>query len=150
MIAIQMVGFDVVLGIQWLQSLGTMAINFQELFMRFSLERKENELRGIQGRPSKVILSNIMTKLLKRGHCGVIVQLCPLDVQTSRPSAPVDLQKVMKTIPRYLERCLKVFHLLEIMTMLFICNREVYHLTSNLTGTHMHKGVRLSLWFKKC
>jgi hypothetical protein len=36
MISIQMGGVDVVLGVQWLQSLGTMALNFQYLFMRFS------------------------------------------------------------------------------------------------------------------
>jgi hypothetical protein len=35
-ISIQMGGVDVVIGVQWLQSLGTMALNFQELFMRFS------------------------------------------------------------------------------------------------------------------
>jgi hypothetical protein len=39
-IAIPMGGADVVLGIQWLQSLGTMDFNFQELFMKFSLEGK--------------------------------------------------------------------------------------------------------------
>ena len=33
MIVISMVGVDVVLGVQWLQSLGTMDFNFQELFM---------------------------------------------------------------------------------------------------------------------
>jgi hypothetical protein len=44
MITIKMGGFDVVLGVQWLQLLGTMALNFQELFMRFSLEGKEIEL----------------------------------------------------------------------------------------------------------
>jgi hypothetical protein len=47
MISIHMGGVDVVLGVQWLQSLGTMAFNFQELFMKFSLEGKEIELRGI-------------------------------------------------------------------------------------------------------
>jgi hypothetical protein len=36
-----------------------------------------------------------MKQLLKRGHRGVIVRLCPLGVQTSRPSPPVDLQKVI-------------------------------------------------------
>jgi hypothetical protein len=41
MIAIPMGGADVVLGIQCLQSLGTMDFNFQELFMKFSLEEKK-------------------------------------------------------------------------------------------------------------
>jgi hypothetical protein len=66
MIVIQMGGVDVVLGVQWLQSLGTMALNFQYIFMRFSLEGKEIELRGIQGKPSKVISSNNMKNYSKR------------------------------------------------------------------------------------
>jgi hypothetical protein len=107
MISIPMDGVDVILGVQWLQSLGTLAFNFQELFMKFSLEGKEFELRGIIGKPNKVLRSNGMTKLLKKGHQGVIVQLCSLDVQTSKPSAPLDLQgiidnhsKVFEDIPR--------------------------------------------------
>lgn len=68
MIAIPMGGVDVVLGVQWLQSLGTVVFNFQELFMKFSLDRKEFELRGIKRKPSKVISSNGMTKLLKKRH----------------------------------------------------------------------------------
>jgi hypothetical protein len=38
MVSIPMDGVDVVLGVQWLQSLVTMDFNFQELFMKFSLE----------------------------------------------------------------------------------------------------------------
>jgi hypothetical protein len=72
MIDIPMGGDDVVLGIQWLQSLGTMAFNFQELFMKFSWEGKEIELIGITGKPDKVISSNGMKKLLKKGNQGVI------------------------------------------------------------------------------
>jgi hypothetical protein len=49
-----------------------MAFNFQELFMKFSLEGKEIVLRGITGKPGKVIRSNGMTKLLKKGYQGVI------------------------------------------------------------------------------
>jgi hypothetical protein len=107
MIAIPMGGVDVVLGIQWLQSLGTMSFNFQELFMRFSLEGKEIELRGITGKPSNVISSNGMTKLLKKGNQGVISQLCSLVVQTFKASIPIDLQgiidkhsKVFEDIPK--------------------------------------------------
>jgi hypothetical protein len=95
MIAIPMGGVDVVLGIQWLQSLGTMAFNFQELFMKFSLEGKEIELRGITGKLGKVISSNGMTKLLKKGHQCVIAQMCSLYVQTSKPSIPQDLQGII-------------------------------------------------------
>ena len=62
-ISIPMGGVDVVLGIQWLQSLGTMDFNFQELFMKFSLEGKEIELRGITGKQGKVISSNGMKTL---------------------------------------------------------------------------------------
>jgi hypothetical protein len=75
--------------------------------MKFSLEGKEIELRGIIGKPGKVIISNGMTKLLKTGHQGVMAQLCSLDVQTSKPSIPQDLQgiiekhsKVFEDIPK--------------------------------------------------
>jgi hypothetical protein len=54
-----------------------------------------------------VIISNGMTKLLKKGHQGIISQLCLLDVQTSKPSIPQDLQgiidnhsKVFEYIPK--------------------------------------------------
>jgi hypothetical protein len=88
MISILVGGVDVVLGVQWLQSLGTMDFNLQEIFMKFSLEGKEIELRGITRKPSKVIISNGMKKLLKKGHQGVIVQLCLVGVQTSKPYIP--------------------------------------------------------------
>jgi len=51
MLSISMGGADVVLGVQWLQSLGTIAFNFQEFFIRFSTEGKEVELSGIAGKP---------------------------------------------------------------------------------------------------
>ena len=50
MLSIPMGGANVVLGVQWLQSLGTIAFNFQELFIKFSTEGKEVELRGIVGK----------------------------------------------------------------------------------------------------
>ena len=58
--------YNVVLGFQWLQSLGTIDFNFRELFMKFSSEGKEVELRGITGKSEKIINSNGITKLLKK------------------------------------------------------------------------------------
>jgi len=95
MLSIPMGGVDVVLGVQWLQSLGTIAFNFQELFIKFSMEGKEVELRGIVGKPENIINYNAMTKLLKKEQRGDIAQLCSLDVSTSKSSIYPDLQKVL-------------------------------------------------------
>ena len=40
--------------------------------MKFSVEGKEVVLRGIAGKPGKIISSNNMTKLLKKEQRGVI------------------------------------------------------------------------------
>ena len=149
MIVIPVGGADVVLGIQWLQSLGTMAFNFQELFMKFSLEGKEIELRGITGKPGKVISSNCMKKLLKNGNQVVIAQLCSLDVQTSKTSIPQDLQriidklsKVFEYIPKGLPPTRNNDHEIQFL--------GVFLLTSGHTDTLTPKRVKLSAWLKKC
>ena len=94
-IGITMGGANFVIGVQWLQSLGTVAFHIQEIFKKFFLNIKEFELRGITGKPSKVISSNGMKKLLKKGDQGVIAQLCSLDVQTSNSSICPDLQRAI-------------------------------------------------------
>ena len=58
--SIPMGGADIVLGVQWLQSLGTVTFNFQEIFLNFFSEGKEVELRGITGKLGKVTLSNVI------------------------------------------------------------------------------------------
>ena len=88
-------GTDVVLGVQWLQYLGTIAFNFQEIFMKFLCEGKEFELRGIEGKPCKIINSHGMTKILEKQQRGVIVRFCSLYVQTSKLAVSQDLQKVL-------------------------------------------------------
>ena len=49
MLSIPMGGVDVVIRVEWLQSLGTIAFNFQDLFMKFCWEGKEVQLRVSQG-----------------------------------------------------------------------------------------------------
>ena len=63
--------------------------------MKFYAKGKEVELRGIVGKPGKIISSNSMTKLLKKEQRGVIAQLCSLNVSTSKSSISPDLQKVL-------------------------------------------------------
>ena len=57
--------------------------------------KKEYDLNGITGKPSKVISSNGMKNLLKRGHKGVVSQLFSLYFQTSKLPISLDLQRVI-------------------------------------------------------
>jgi hypothetical protein len=70
-----------------------------------------------------VISSNGMTKLLKKGHQGVISQLFSLDVHTSKPSIPIDLQgiidkhsKVFDYIPKGLPPTRNHDHVIHLIT----------------------------------
>jgi hypothetical protein len=69
-----------------------------------------------------VISSNGMKQLLKNGHQGVIVQLCSLDVRTSNPSIPLDLQgiidnnsKVFEDIPKGFQPTLNHDHAIHLI-----------------------------------
>ena len=72
MFSIPMGGVDVVLGVHWLQSLGMVAFNCQEIFLKFFSKGKEIELRGIVGKIRNIISSNFMANLLKKEKWGVI------------------------------------------------------------------------------
>ena len=65
-LSIPMGGVDVVLGVQWLQSLGLINFNFQEIFLNFFWEGKEFELRGITQKQEKIIIYNGMKSILKK------------------------------------------------------------------------------------
>ena len=90
-LSIPMGGVDAVLGVQWLQSLGTVAFNFQELFLKFFSKGKEVEFRGITGKPRSILSSNVMKNIVKKEKRGVIAKLCSLEVPTSKSSISVDL-----------------------------------------------------------
>ena len=51
MYAILVGGVDVILGILWLRTFGTISTNYNELFMRFELEEIEYELKGLKYPP---------------------------------------------------------------------------------------------------
>ena len=49
MFSIPMGGADVLLGVQWLKSLGMVAFNFQEISLKFIFRRKGSRITGHHG-----------------------------------------------------------------------------------------------------
>eukprot|EP00253_Pinus_taeda_P026334 PITA_26334 len=74
MFAIHMGGCDIVLGAEWLRTLGPITMDFQELYKSFKQNNSTHTLRGLQVGAPSIISSHRMEKLLKKGHHGVIAQ----------------------------------------------------------------------------
>ena len=74
MFAINMGGCDIVLGVEWLRTLGPITMDFEELYMNFKQKDNTHTLHGLQAGTPSIINSHQMEKLLKKGHHGVIAQ----------------------------------------------------------------------------
>lgn len=83
--SIEMGGCDIVLGVEWLCTLGSITMDFKELYMCFTHEGKKCTLKGITSGSPKIITSHRMEKLLKKGHSGVISQFDVIHVVDTTP-----------------------------------------------------------------
>ncbi len=95
MYAVSMGVADIILGVQWLTTLGTIEMNFQELFMRFQSKGKVVELRGLKAKSSQMVSSHQMQKFLKKGVDGFVAQLCSLEVSQSNALTHPNLQAII-------------------------------------------------------
>jgi hypothetical protein len=93
MFAIDMGGCDIVLGADWLRTLGPILMDFKDLTMQFDQEGHQYKFQGITVGSPEIISSHRMEKLLKKGHSGVIAQLHAIQAtetpsyrKTSKPS----------------------------------------------------------------
>jgi hypothetical protein len=75
MFSIDMGGCDVVLGADWLRTLGPILMDFKDLTMQFDHEGHQYKFQGITVGSPEIISFHCMEKLLKKGHSGVIAQL---------------------------------------------------------------------------
>jgi hypothetical protein len=94
MFAIDMGSCDIVLGADWLRTLGPILRDFKELTMQFDQEGQQYKFQGITAGSPEIISSHRMEKLLKKGHSGVIAQLHAIQA-TKTPSVPQDLQSIL-------------------------------------------------------
>ena len=87
---------DVVLGAQWLCTLGPILWDFVELWMQFSINGTKHTFQGLQPGSLNLINSHQMENILKTISHGVIAQLHFIQMQHATLSTtPLDLQQIL-------------------------------------------------------
>jgi len=76
-------GCDMVLGIQWLQTLGPIVWNFSALTMEFTLFKKAILLKGLNPTESKLEDGGLFSKLHSVRRKGLVLQLVSSEIQTT-------------------------------------------------------------------
>ena len=98
MFAIVMGGCDIVLGEEWLHTLGPITMNFQELYISFIKDSHTYMPHGIKANPLEIISLHRMEKLLRKGHADIISQLHDLQLcESEAPNPPSEMKKVLYT-----------------------------------------------------
>ena len=69
-------GYDLVLGIEWLVTLGNIIFNFVRLVMEFSLKGKRHVLRGLSSGGLKTVKKQQISKVIEEGVNLSMIQLC--------------------------------------------------------------------------
>jgi hypothetical protein len=94
MFSIDMGGCNIVLGAEWLRTLGPILMDFQNLTMQFDQGSHKHKFQGITADSPEIISSHHMEKLLKKGHSSVIAQIHAIQA-TEIPQVPQDLQALL-------------------------------------------------------
>jgi hypothetical protein len=103
MLSISMGGCDIVLGVEWLCTLGQITLDYQELYMSFTQESHPYTLRGLQADSPEIISSHRMENILKKCHHGVITQFNVIQVtKHASQIVPPSLQLILDKYPKIL------------------------------------------------
>jgi hypothetical protein len=116
-------GVDIVLGIQWLQMLGTCSTNHQKQFIKFKWEGIQYKLYRFQPPPTQIISSQQMEKLIRKGapsyvaHCHQMELLTTKIVKSQDPEIQALIQKhdkVFQDLPMKMPPNRNIEHIIEV------------------------------------
>ncbi|XP_077236504.1 uncharacterized protein LOC143878006 [Tasmannia lanceolata] len=94
-------GYDVVLGTQWLRTLGPIIWDFSRMQMKFKVNDKEVTLQGLSNPEDRVVDDSKFIRTSKKNGQGVLLQLFAVGVSQSLPNPlPNDhnLQQLMEKV----------------------------------------------------
>jgi hypothetical protein len=94
MFSIDMGGCDIVLGVEWLRTLGPILMYFKELTMQFQQAGQRYQFQGLTIGSPEIISSHRMEKIFKKGHSGIIAQLHSIQV-VETPYVHPNLQAIL-------------------------------------------------------
>jgi hypothetical protein len=104
MFSIEMGGCDIVFCFEWLKILGSITIDFHELYKSFYYEGHIYTFKGIKANYLETICSHHIKKLLKKGHLGIVAQFHAIQAFAT-PSQPIhpEMQLVLAKQPYFFE-----------------------------------------------
>lgn len=128
-------GVDVVLGVQWLRTLGTYSANHIKHFIKFKWDGQKYQFFSFQAPPTQVISAQQMKKLIRKGALAFVAQCQNLELlsiegthQTSEISSLIQrYEKVFQDLPMKLPPERKIEHIIEVKTDLTLVNVKPYH-----------------------
>ncbi|KAF7124493.1 hypothetical protein RHSIM_Rhsim12G0205800 [Rhododendron simsii] len=92
---LQLKGCDMVLGIQWLATLGPVKWDFKNLCMDFTLNGRRHVLRGGKKEVSQVVGPEKMQKLLLKQPQGLLAQVFALQVEEQSEPTSLEVQQLL-------------------------------------------------------
>jgi hypothetical protein len=96
MFSIEMGGCDIVLGVEWLCTLGPILTDFKELTIQFQQEGQRYHIQGLTVGSLEIISFHRMENFLKKGHSGTLSQLHSIHV-VETPFVHPNLQDIFST-----------------------------------------------------
>lgn len=99
---------DVVLGIQWLRSLGEITFNLQTMELKFMSEGKRVVLRGMSNRGPCIVSLKRMEKLIRHGQVEWAAEyvIMPSDLVEVKGQYPSNIQEIITKRSKVFENLL--------------------------------------------
>jgi hypothetical protein len=96
-----LVGYDVVVGVQWLRTLGLIMWDFSKLHMSFRYKDKWVQLRGIASPKDRMVEAQPMLKAIKKQQGGIIIRLFSVQLGVEQDFLTTKNSSLRKLLEEY-------------------------------------------------